>query len=57
MITDIIKDYINGLAILHHFDTKLKESLVAPPEGPSPEVRQERREARRKPLRRALGGS
>lgn len=55
LVTDIIADYLNQLAILHHFEAKLKDSLVAQPEGPTPEVRQGRREARRKPLRKVPG--
>jgi hypothetical protein len=56
MMTDIISDYLNRLAILAHFQAKLEESRAAgpPPEGPPPQVRRDRREARRKPLKKAL---
>lgn len=55
MVTDIIKDYLNRLAILHHFQAKLEESRATPqpPDGPSPEIRRERRIARRKSLKKA----
>jgi hypothetical protein len=55
MMTDIIRSYINGLALLAHFQAKLDEHHANPPrEGPSPELRRERRAARRKPLKKAL---
>jgi hypothetical protein len=56
MMTDIIRSYINGLALLAHFQAKLEAGKDAPipPEGPSPELRRDRRAARRKPLKKAL---
>ena len=56
MMTDILRDYLNKLAILHHFQAKLDEARATPPpsEGPSPQLRRDRREARRKPLKKAL---
>lgn len=56
LVTAILRDYLNKLALLSHFQDRLADSLRAPPrpEGPSTELRKNRRAARRKPLKKAL---